>query len=195
MNAPQFFLVEYDSINSIVDNFILPGLTDAQLRQSPGPGQNSLAWLLWHVARNEDVAITVLAREQPQLLRRGDWLPRLNLTRRDAGTAMTAEECAVLNAQVDLGGLQAYRAAVAARTRAVVSALAPDQLAEMVNEAHLQATFADGVIGSERARWLEQFFANHTQAWWLGFINWHGAEHLLGEAFYIRSQNGIPVGV
>jgi len=108
---------------------------------------------------------------------------------------MTAEECAALNAQIDLGGLQAYRAAVAARTRAVVTALDPDQLAEMANEAHLRATFADGVNGSERARWLEQFFANHTQAWWLGFINWHSDEHLLGEAFYVRSQNGIPVGV
>ena len=98
MNATQFFLVEYDSINSIVENFILQGLTDAQLRQSPGPGQNSLTWLLWHVARNEDVAITVLEGKQPQVLRQADWLPRLNLTRCDAGTAMTAEECAALNA-------------------------------------------------------------------------------------------------
>jgi len=195
MKATQFFLAEYDSINSIVDNFILKGLNDAQLRQSPGLSQNSLAWLLWHVARYEDVAVTVLEGKQPQLLHQADWLPRLNLTRRDVGTAMTAEECVAFNAQIDLAGLQAYRTAVAARTRAVVTALNSDHLEELVNASHFQATFADGVIGNERARWLEQFFANHTQAWWLGFINWHGAEHLLGEAFYIRSQNGIPVGV
>lgn len=195
MKATQFFLAEYDSINSIVDNFILQGLTDAQLRQSPGLGQNSLAWLLWHIARYEDVAITVLEGKQPQLLHQADWLSRLNLTRRDVGTAMTAEECVAFNAQIDFAGLQAYRTAVAARTCAVVTALNADYLEELVNTLHFQATFADGVIGNERARWLEQFFANHTQAWWLGFINWHGAEHLLGEAFYIRSQNGIPVGV
>jgi len=195
MNAPQFFFVEYDSINSIVENFILQGLTDAQLRLSPGPGQNSLAWLLWHVARYEDVAVTLIEGKQPQLLHQADWLARFNLTRCDVGTAMTAEECAAFNDQIDLAGLQAYRTAVGARTRTVVNALKPDHFEELVNEAHFRATFADGVIGSERARWLEQFFANHTQAWWLGFINWHGAEHLLGEAFYIRSQNGIPVGV
>ena len=108
---------------------------------------------------------------------------------------MSAEERAAFNAQIDLGGLHAYRTAIAARTHTIVSALDPNQLAELVNETHLQATFTDGIIGSERARWLEQFFANHTQAWWLGFINWHGAEHLLGEAFYVRSQNRSPVGV
>lgn len=195
MNVNQFFLVQYDSINSIVDNFILNGLDDAQLRQSPAPGQNSLAWLLWHVARAEDFGITVLAGKERQLLSEGNWLEQLNTSRRDLGTAMTADECATFNAQVDLGGLQAYRAAVSARTKETVGILNPAQLEKMVSADHLQAIFADGVIGSERARWLEQFFAEHTQAWWLGLIIWHGAEHLLGEAFYVRSQNGIPVGV
>ncbi|MFN8487275.1 MAG: DinB family protein [Caldilineaceae bacterium] len=195
MNANQFFLVEYDSINSIVENVVLKGLNDAQLRQAPAPGQNSLAWLLWHVARSEDFGITVLDGKQSQVLSQTDWLARLNVTRRDVGTGMTIEECTAFNAQIDLGGLQAYRAAVADRTRAVVTALQPAQLEEPVNAAHLRATFAAGIIGSERARWLEQFFADHTQAWWLGFINWHGAEHLLGEACYVRSQNGLPLGV
>ncbi|MFN8443453.1 MAG: DinB family protein [Caldilineaceae bacterium] len=195
MNATQFFLVEYDSINGIVENIVLNGLSDAQLRQAPAPGQNSLAWLLWHVARSEDFGITVLDGKQPQVLSQGDWLGRLHVTRRDVGTAMTSEECAAFNEQIDISGLQAYRTAVATRTRAVINELNVDQLGEMVNEAHLCATFADGVIGSERARWLEQFFANHTQAWWLGFLNWHSAEHLLGEASCVRSQNGFPLGV
>jgi uncharacterized damage-inducible protein DinB len=195
MNATQFFLMEYDSINSIVETYILQGLSDAQLSQSPGHGQNSLAWLLWHVARSEDFGITVLEGKQRQVFSQGDWLTRLNLTQRDIGTAMTAEEGVTFNAQVDIAGIHAYRAAVSARTRAVVTALNPDQLEEMVDESHLEATLADGVIGSERARWLEAFFAGHTKAWWLGFVNWHGAEHLLGEAFYVRSLNAVPVGV
>lgn len=173
----------------------LNGLDDAQLRRSPGSGQNALTWVLWHVARSEDLAVTVLTGREPQLLRQGNWLEQLNLTRCDTGTAMTPDECAALNAQIDIAGLRAYRAAIAARTRAVVTALKPEQLAEVVNPEHYRATFADGVIGSERARWLEQFFANQSKGWWLSFISWHGAEHLLGEAQYIRSQNGVAVGI
>lgn len=195
MNALQFFLVQYDSIHTLVENFVLKGLDEAQLRQSPGAGQNSLAWLLWHVARSEDFAITVLDGKAPQVLSQSDWLSQLNLTRCDIGTAMTVQECAEFNAQVNVTGILAYQAAVAARTRTVVAALRAEQLEGGVKAAHLQAVFSDGIVGSERARWLEQFFANRTQAWWLGFVIWHAAEHLMGEALYIRSQNGIPVGI
>jgi uncharacterized damage-inducible protein DinB len=194
MNALQFFLVQYDTVQTIIDQYILKGLSDDQWRYAPHEGQNSLAWLLWHTARTEDVAMTVLAGKGVQVMSHDKWLPCMNLTRRDVGTAMTVEECTEFNANIDLNGLRAYRAAVKERTQTIVASLTPEQLEEMAEPIHVQQTFADGTIGSERARWLEQFFANHTKAWWLGFVVWHNAEHV-GEAFCVRSQAGIPVGV
>ena len=35
---------------------VFADLTDAQMRVRAGKGANSLAWLLWHVARTEDVS-------------------------------------------------------------------------------------------------------------------------------------------
>lgn len=194
MNAMQFFLVQYGTVQTILEQYILMGLTDDQWRYSPREGQNSLAWLLWHTARTEDFAMTVLAGKGRQVMSHDDWLSRMNLTRRDVGTAMTVEECAEFNANLNLAGLREYRATVQERTQAVVAALNPEQLEEIADPIHVRHTFADGTIGSERARWLEQFFANQTKAWWLGFVIWHNAEHV-GEAFCVRSLAGIPVGV
>jgi hypothetical protein len=194
MEARQFFLEQYDFMRSIVDTMVLSGLSEAPLRHAPQPGQNSLAWLLWHTACWQDVAMAVLGGARPQVLHQEDWLRRMHLTRRDTGTGMTADECATFNAQIDIADLQAYWEAVGQRTREVARAFDPAVLDDLVDEAHLHQTFADGVIGSDRTRWLEAFFAGHRYAWWLGFVLWHTAEHLFGEALCVRSLAGIPLG-
>ena len=51
MNAIQFFLEQYNTLHTMVDELVFAGLSDEQLRQSPGQDQNSLAWLLWHASR------------------------------------------------------------------------------------------------------------------------------------------------
>ena len=39
---------------------VLAGPGEEQLRLRPAPGLNSIAWLLWHIARSEDVMVGVL---------------------------------------------------------------------------------------------------------------------------------------
>ena len=51
MDAAQFFLLRYEPLHGMMSARVLDGLTDAQLRARPN-GQNSIAWLLWHVARD-----------------------------------------------------------------------------------------------------------------------------------------------
>ena len=46
---------------------VMTGLSDAQIRKVPRPGQNSIAWLLWHITRIEDMSINTLTLEQPQV--------------------------------------------------------------------------------------------------------------------------------
>jgi hypothetical protein len=195
MEATQFFLDQQQVVRAIVDGMVLGSLSDDQLRHCPGEGQNSLAWLLWHAARMEDFAVTVLDAKRPQVLHQNYWLKWLNLSRRDVGTGMTADECAHFNATVDIVGLRAYWEAVGRRTREVAGSLRPEELDEPVDESRLGQTSGDGVIGNERARWLEQFFAGRTKAWFLSFVTWHHAEHLFGEALCVRSQSGIALGL
>lgn len=39
---------------------LLGDLSDDQLRVRPGPELNSVVWLLWHMARTEDVAVNLV---------------------------------------------------------------------------------------------------------------------------------------
>src|SRR5574341_1494708 len=71
---------------------VIVGLTDGHLRTCLRPGLNSIAWLLWHAARIEDVTMNLLVLEQPQVLTRTDWAARLNLPLRDVGTGMNDAE-------------------------------------------------------------------------------------------------------
>ena len=45
----------------------LSGRSEAQMRRRPGPGLNSIVWLLWHMAGTEDVAVTVVVAGHPQV--------------------------------------------------------------------------------------------------------------------------------
>src|SRR5262245_40583992 len=195
MDGRQFFLQQYDFLRSVIEGMVLNGLNDAQLRQHPQEGQNSLAWLVWHVARWEDFMMTILDPEQRQLFDRQDWMGRMRLTRRDAGTAMTFEEAAALSAQIELTELRAYWDAVGQRTRVVAMTVDPQLLDAPVDADRLQRHFADGILGSERARRAEQFFANRTNGWLLSFVNIHLVEQMVGEALCVRSLGGIGLGL
>jgi hypothetical protein len=64
-------------------------LTDEQLRQIPRGSLHSIAWLLWHIARTEDVTINVLLANTDQLLFADHWFEQLTISTRDIGTEMS----------------------------------------------------------------------------------------------------------
>ena len=54
------------------------GLSVDQLTESPAPGTNSTAWLIWHLTRVQDHHIAELV-DQPQLWVEGEWAARFGL--------------------------------------------------------------------------------------------------------------------
>ena len=72
------------------------------------PGHNSIAWIIWHIARGEDWGVNVMLRGEEQALTRDDWNRRLGIKRLDIGTGMKEDEVAELTAKIDLGALREY---------------------------------------------------------------------------------------
>ena len=70
---------------------VFAGLTDAQMRVRPREDLNSLAWLMWHIARAEDIVVNQVVGGGGQLFDEG-WTKRLNVPRRDFGIGMTGPE-------------------------------------------------------------------------------------------------------
>lgn len=194
MNACEFFLEQYDTVRSIVDDLFLRGLNDDQLRHQPEAGLNSIAWYLWHTARWQDYANTLIQSNRSQVLDPA-WLQRMNVPRRDVGTGMTREECTIFNREVDVAGLQAYWNAVGDSVREVAKSVPAVELSDPVDTGRLHRMLEDGSIGNERAKWVPAFLEGKTKSWFLSMAVWHTAEHLLGGVVCVRRVSGIPVGL
>ncbi len=194
METRDFFLEQFDTVRELVYEHCLKGLSDDQLRYQPKEGLNSIAWLMWHTARCQDFANTLISPGREQVLNE-DWLARLNVSRRDVGTGMTREECAEFNQAVDMGALQAYCASVAEAVRDVARTVRADDLREPVDSGRVYRMLEDGTIANERARWLPSFLDGRSRGWFLSMAVWHMAQHLLGGVACTRRVSGIPVGL
>ena len=194
MEAQEFFLQEYDTVCWIVNDLFLKGVSDDQMRHQPKEGLNSMAWYLWHTARWQDFANTLIAAEGSQVLNE-EWLKRMNVPRCDVGTGMTREECTAFNQAISLEGLRAYWKAVSDAVREVARSIPAGELAKPVETQRLQRMLTDGTIANERARWLPSFLEGKTKGWFLSMAVWHTAEHLLGGVVCVRRVSGIPVGL
>ena len=133
-SIPPVFLAQHAHIHSAttpgalsVEDRVVTGLTDAQLRQCLDH-HSSIVWLLWHIARVEDFMVNTCVRGVPQVFHRDGWQTRLGVSRRDIGTGMDAEEVADFSAHVDVAAVRAYRAAVARETRVGLTARDFDDL-------------------------------------------------------------------
>jgi DinB superfamily len=111
---PQHALLHTADVTNgppLIGDRTFAGLTDSQMRLRPGKGLNSLAWLLWHMARTEDVNVNLVVRDGRQVWDDA-WARRLNVARMDIGTGMTEDEVGELSAVLDLSVARAYRSAV-----------------------------------------------------------------------------------
>ena len=194
MTACELLVEQYDTVRSIVDDLFLPGLSDDQMRYQPKEGLNSIAWYLWHTARWQDYANTLIKNDRSQVLDE-KWLKRMNVSRHDVGTGMTHDECTTFNETVNITELRAYWIAVGDTVREVAKSVPVGELSEPVDRARLYQMLEDGSIANERAKWLPSFLEGKTKGWFLSMAVWHMAEHLLGGVVCVRRVSGIPVGL
>lgn len=164
----------------------LRGLSDEQLRMRPD-GWNSMAWLFWHVARTEDVAINTVVANRPQVWDVGGWAARLHVDRRDVGTGMTDEEVASLSAAIDMAALREYRHMVALATRDVARSLPPNDWDRSIGPDDLARASAQGAFGPEAA-WIPEVWNGKSVAWCFYWVAvGHNIMHL-GQAGWVKEM-------
>ena len=188
MDAIDFFLVRYRELHGRLTDDLLAGLSDAQVRGRPHPGVNTVAWLLWHAARVEDVGMNRFVGDRPQVLDEG-WRERLGVSRRDVGTGMSDAEVDDLSARIDLQALRGYWEAVTGRTLAVVTTLRGLDLDSPVPAERVERVAGEeGVVAAEAA-WLAEFWgAGRSRAWFLAQLP---LLHVYGHYFEARVARGL----
>jgi hypothetical protein len=125
-----------DAFNRIRDEVheVVDGLTPDQLAERPGAEANSVAWLVWHLARVQDDHVADVA-DRGQVWTSEGWAARFGLPFGDADTGWghTPEEVAAVRVG-DPALLTGYLDAVHERTTSFVRGLSPGDLDRVVDE-------------------------------------------------------------
>ncbi len=132
MTPAELLIDAFDRIRSSVES-VLDGLTDDQLVTRPGDEANTIAWLVWHLARVQDDHVAEVAGHE-QVWTADGFSARFGLPFDDEaiGYGQTADEVGQVRASADLLG--AYFSAVHARTVGYLGGLAADDLDRVVDE-------------------------------------------------------------
>ncbi|WP_301145926.1 mycothiol transferase [Mycobacterium simiae] len=108
------------------------GLTDEVSNYRPTPEANTIAWLLWHSARVQDLQLADIA-DVEEVWTRDGWVDRfgLDLPRGDTGYGHSAADVAKVRAPADL--LAGYYRAVHKLTCEYVATVTAAELARVVD--------------------------------------------------------------
>jgi len=169
------------------------GLTDEQMRVRPREDLNSLAWVMFHISRAEDIFVNTILGARTQLFDDESWAKRLAIARRDFGIGMTSAEVTELTRQIELGALREYRDAVGRRTRDVVGSFKSQDWEGTVGADAVQRAASEGAFGVRTEQIVKAFPGRPRSAMLSGIALFHSAGHL-GEAATVRSAGGFGTG-
>ncbi|WP_328364945.1 DinB family protein [Micromonospora zamorensis] len=134
MDVSDLLTETYDRLPDLVRTAV-DGLSPEQLRHQPGPGTNSIGWLVWHLTRVQDHHVADLL-DAEQIWVSGDWADRFGLTADPDNTGYGHSPAQVAAVRPESAqALIDYYEAVASRTGSFVAGLRPADLDRVVDEA------------------------------------------------------------
>lgn len=133
MTSADLLVDGFGRIREVVHEAVM-GLTRDQLGFRPGPGANSIAWLVWHLTRIQDDHIADVA-QAGQVWTSGRWAERFGLPFDSRATGYGHGPDDVAAVRVESGELlTAYYDAVNERTNRYVADLTDDDLPRIVDK-------------------------------------------------------------
>lgn len=145
-------------------DYLLHDLVPHEYSIMPTSKDETIAWVLWHIARIEDLTMGILVADGNQLFN-DEWKRRLNVSISDTGNALLDDEIMELSRQLNIKELISYRNAVGQRTRDIVMSLSASEMKRTVFPHGLEAVMqAGGVTSDENSLWLLDFWGKKDVA-------------------------------
>lgn len=145
-------------------DFLLNDLVPREYSIMPTSKDETIAWVLWHIARIEDLTMGILVADGNQLFN-DEWKRRLNVSISDTGNALSDDEIIELSRQLNIKELISYRNAVGQRTRDIVRSLSANEMKRTVSLHGLESVIhAGGVTSDENSLWLLDFWGKKDVA-------------------------------
>jgi hypothetical protein len=153
--AIQLFLTLHSQLHSRLvspntpwsyEDFLLEGLDEAQFRKIPEGQEHSLAWIVWHLSRVEDVTMNLLVAGRQQVFEQGGWQKKTRSPIKHTGNGTGLEVAQALSAAVDINALRAYRVAVGVATQEIVRSLTLSDFKRKVSSEDIQRILMEGAV-------------------------------------------------
>jgi hypothetical protein len=151
-----------------------------------GEGGSSIAFLAFHTAYHEDLAVNAVLRRRPVVLR--EWRDALGLADLDPALGLAEAEPAELTAALALEPLGGYLRTVHEST---VVHLATLDTATLAATADGLGGLAASDVAEPAVPWLYRMWAERSAAW---FLQWEAIGHRvnhLGEMVSVRNRLGL----
>jgi hypothetical protein len=161
MDTKDYICTELDHLKRVTGR-VLDGLSHDEAMWRPGSGCNSIALMLYHSARFEDMIIQTKIQNSTALWESEKWYERLKLPKDETGAGYTLEQVDAFSVP-DFKDLRDYADAVRQRTVSCIKNIALENLDKVV-----QLPFGEFTMGS--------LFA---------LLIGHQAQHI-GEMSYVR---------
>jgi len=132
MQVNDFILETLNQVQAALTTAV-DSLTPAEIKWRPNPEANSIGFMLWHLARCEDMFVLATIQRKPQVWVEQKWYEKLRLPEnpRDVGYGYTVEQLAAFPVP-QLDGLLGYAAAVRARTVEYLKNTTADKFDELI---------------------------------------------------------------
>ncbi|WP_127131357.1 DinB family protein [Georgenia sp. SYP-B2076] len=133
MNTAELLIEIYSRVPDGVGR-LLDGLDEAGLTARPDPEANTIAWLVWHIARGQDAQVAQVAGTDQAWTADG-WAGRFELPFDDRATGYGQHPDEVAQVRASVADLRGYLDDVQRRTLEFLSTLDDAELEQVVDEA------------------------------------------------------------
>ena len=142
----------------------------------PTKKDETIAWVLWHTARIEDLTMGILVGMGQQIFNE-EWQKKMNVSIKDTGNALNDDEIMELSHQIHIPTLIEYRNEVGKRTQQIVSQLQAEDMHRKVSSKGIrQIKEAGGVTSQEDSLWLLDYWGSKDIA---GILLMPPSRHLI----------------
>jgi hypothetical protein len=187
MDLHDWIVTEHDGVRSRFVQSVRDIVPLELWKERPGDDGSSIAYLVFHTASHQDIAISsVIAGQQPL---RVEWASRLGIRGAPTDQGLGETEVLELTAALALEHLDDYAEAVSDRSRTILDALDIDALEAVPDAANGLGELAGVYEG--KAPWLYRMWDGKPTSF---FVSWedigHGLNHL-GEMVSVRNRLGL----
>ena len=190
MDLIRWIRGQHRGVRNFFEVSVYSVLSPEQLRQRPGGVGNSVAWLMWHLARTEDAIVNSIIRGEGQVLLADGWIDKLGVDVTNIGTGLGDDEVEAISAKMDVDACNEYWMTVAGQTSEWLKTIEPAALDEVPDMQARLATIPAMIAGSDNTT-ATSFWSGRTAGFLLGgTVISHGYIHV-GEMNSIRGRIGV----